>query len=400
LERAGGKARIRVEVQDTGIGMTTEDQAQLFQPFVQADSSTSRRFGGTGLGLSISRTLVELMGGQITVDSRSGSGSTFSFTIVLGDPDDEAAAGMAPAGGGGRRVLVAGTHGPTRRQLAGFLEEAGFRAAQLTGGDGVAAELAAAGRSDAPYAVLVLDHRPPEDDSLSLAAALRQDPAHREIRIIVVSSFTRRGDAARAREEGCCAHVTRPVRRQRFLECLHSALAPGRAARPRPLSAGGPKGAPPLDACVLVVDDNVVNQRVVARMLDRMGYRVETAANGLEAVEAVRRGGQDAVLMDCQMPELDGYAAARRIRGLGALGKRLPIIALTASALPGERQRCLEAGMSDFLTKPVRLEELAAVLGAWLSGDAARGGRGAHPDDELHRTSERSDQDQADRRAA
>jgi len=362
----GRRTHLLVEVKDTGIGMSHEDRARLFQPFVQADGSTSRRFGGTGLGLAISRALVELMGGQIEVLSEAGGGSTFSFTIAVERSDPDLTMAGPTLDAGGRRALIVGPHDPTAGQLRQLLERVGMRVERVMGDESVLDAVRRGYDPADPIALLLVDHRPPVLDGFELVSAVRKLETGTGIPIILVSSFTRRGDALKASLAGCSAYVPRPVQRSRLFDQIQSVMGLGERAIP---AASATQGAPPpngREQCLLVVDDNLVNQRVVSRMLERLGYRAQTVANGLEAVEAISRGGYDAVLMDCQMPVLDGYEASRRIRKLVGSGSPVPIIALTASALADERWHCLDAGMNDFLSKPVRLKDLASALERWV----------------------------------
>jgi CheY-like chemotaxis protein len=362
----GRRTYLLVEVKDTGIGMSPEDRARLFQPFVQADGSTSRRFGGTGLGLAISRALVELMGGHIEVFSEAGGGSTFSFTIAVERPDPDPTTATPALDAGDRRALIVGPHDPTASQLGQLMEGAGMRVERVMDDRSVLDAVRRGYDSGDPFALLLVDHRPSVLDGFELVSAVRKLEAGTGIPIILVSSFTRRGDALKAGLAGCSAYILRPVRRSRLFDQIRSAM--GLHERPIPAASATPSVPPPSgrERRLLVVDDNLVNQRVVSRMLERLGCRAETVANGLEAVEAVSRGGYDAVLMDCQMPVLDGYDASRRIRKLAGSGSQVPILALTASALADERQHCLDAGMNDFLSKPVRLKDLASALERWL----------------------------------
>jgi two-component system, sensor histidine kinase and response regulator len=356
---------LRVDVTDTGIGISPEHRALLFQPFVQADGSTSRRFGGTGLGLAISRTLVELMGGHIDVVSEAGRGSTFSCTLAVEKPDPDRTIATPRLDAGGRRALVVGPHAPTSSQLNRLLEAVGHRVDQVPGIAGAVQAVREGRASGDALGLLLVDHRPPVCDGFELVSAIRREEAGAGIPIVLSSSFVRQGDSLKASLAGC-GYLPRPVRRSRLYDQIRAAT--GLGAPTTPLGTAIPS-APAPDGPglrLLVVDDNPVNQRVISRMLERLGHRVETAANGLEAVEAVSRGGFDAVLMDCQMPVLDGYAASLRIRNLGSPGSRIPILALTASALADERQRCLNAGMNDFLAKPLRLKDLESALSQWV----------------------------------
>ena len=359
--------RLRVEVTDTGIGIAPEARARLFQSFSQVDSSTTRRYGGTGLGLAISKQLAEAMGGAIGVDSEPGRGSTFWFTVALGAAVEGEARANTPDVLRGRHVLVVDDHpvGRTlvREQLGGWgvlVDEAADGAAALE------RLRAATGRR---YDAVLLDLQMPEVDGLALARAIGADPALAAIPLLMLSPWGRT-TAEAARAAGIAAYLTKPVRPTRLLDELSRALTGGPAtatapAVPAPAAAAG---APLRRLRVLVAEDNAVNQRVVIRMLETAGCRVDAVANGREAVDAMARLPYDLVFMDCQMPEMDGYEASRAIRAAereGASGRRVPIVALTANALRGDREQCLAAGMDDYLAKPITKDAFGASLCRW-----------------------------------
>ncbi len=332
---------VRVEVEDTGIGLTTAQQGQLFQAFVQADASTTRRYGGTGLGLAISKRLAEAMGGTMGVESAPGQGSTFWFTF-----EAEAAALPAPKRPlDGRRVLVAGGSSAACRMVAGQLAREGMRVA-VARSSAEARALAAT----SPFDVAVVDAGP---EGAALAGALRA--GHPALPLVGLG-------APPAPAAPFDAGLAKPAKQAALRRTLATLLgAAPRPPLPHPDAAEAP--LPPLR--VLLAEDNLVNQKVALRMLSRLGLRADVAANGAEAVEAVAQAATagrpyDAILMDVQMPELDGYAATRRIRQMEVA--QPVIIAMTASALEGDRQTCRDAGMDDYVAKPVHLEKLRAAL--------------------------------------
>ena len=364
------QATIRFEVTDTGLGIAPDVAGRLFQPFTQADSSTTRRFGGTGLGLAISKQLSELMGGAIGLESEPGRGSTFWFTARL-EVGEVAPSREAPprAALDGMRALVVDDNATNRMILCRQLDAWGMRVAEA---DGALAALdllrtaAAAGRG---YDMVLLDFQMPGVDGIELASAIRADAAIGDVRMAMLTSVGRRGEARRAEEAGISAFLTKPIKQSQLHDCL--ALLAGldqRVAVDVPLITRHTVAEAESRARVriLVAEDTPVNQRVAVGILERLGYRADVASNGLEALEAIRGGRYDLVLMDCQMPEMDGFAATRAVRELdGAVG-RLPIVAMTANALAGDRERCLEAGMDDYVPKPVRADRLATVLERWL----------------------------------
>ena len=383
-EEAGESALVRFEVSDTGIGISPADQGRLFQSFSQADAATTRKHGGTGLGLAISKRLAELMGGTIGVESQPGQGSTFWFTARLGrGVDQRLRAPTAPSGLPGLRVLVVGEDVMSRAALIAALDSQGTSAATAEGGRQALAVLHAAAEAGTPFDVVILDHDLPDMEGVQLARAISEDPLLAGTRLVLLTPPRMRGDDDRGGGRAPVqAFLTKPVRRSSLDRLLATVVS--RPSPPAMATSGsdavGEEGARGRSR-VLVAEDNVVNQKVAARTLEKLGYRVDVVANGAEAVEAVARVPYAAVLMDCQMPEMDGYQATRAIRELEEPRSRTPIIAMTAGAMKGDQGRCLAAGMDDYLAKPVKPEELGAVLDRWSAGPGSEEERAAAGDD-------------------
>ncbi len=364
VEHSGDSGLIRFEVRDTGVGISEAAQERLFQAFSQADSSSTRRFAGTGLGLAISKRLVELMGGQIGVVSQPDMGSTFWFTVRLGIPP--AAAPTSPKLYG-HRILVVDDNATNRRVLQLQLQRNGCEVQTADGAAHAMDELNGAVKSGRRFDAVLSDFRMPEVDGLMLARSIRLQPQFERIPILILSSHTDR-DSIRTRDVDDV--LMKPIRESSLLQALGRAFETrvngGTAVSaqiPTVPSAGNPPGAV-TTAHILVVEDNAVNQRVAVLYLKKLGYSTSIANNGREAVEAYAEGRFGAILMDCQMPEMDGFEATQAIRAAPG-GADVPIIALTANVLQGERDRCLAAGMNDYLSKPIDREALASKLEYW-----------------------------------
>jgi CheY-like chemotaxis protein len=368
---------VRFSVTDTGIGMTAEQQGRLFQSFTQADASTARRYGGTGLGLAISNQLARMMGGEMDVESQPGSGSTFWFTARFEKrPEGATRSAVAPRFDlHGIRVLVVDDNTTNREILHRQVFSWGMTNGMAQDGPSALEALREAAQNDAPFDLAVVDVHMPGMDGLELTRAIKDDPALSAIRLVLLTSI---GDdiGEEARRAGADAWLTKPVKQSQLYDTLamvmggqpgeevsasrrsgSSEVTPSDVAQ----STGRPRGR------VLLAEDNAVNQKVAVRMLEKLGYRADVAANGLEALEVLSRGRYGAVLMDVQMPEMDGYEATAEIRRREEGSERhTPVIAMTANAMQGDREKAIEAGMDDYVSKPVKLEALAGVLKRWV----------------------------------
>jgi two-component system, sensor histidine kinase and response regulator len=390
---ADERCRLRVSVSDTGIGLARDKINMIFDKFTQADISTTRQYGGTGLGLTICKLLVEMMGGQVGVRSEPGHGSTFWFTLELPLAQEAAIDASDADMLGGVRVLVVDDEQTNRRVLQEQLSQLGMR----VDGFGAAIEVLAAlqqARADGdPYRIAILDHQMPDIDGEILGSAIKSDPAYQDIRLVLFSSLSRAGDAQRIEQAGFAAFFSKPVPQHILIDALKALCSAGAdeplpfltiaALSPSRMEPGG--GVLPFAGYnVLVADDNLVNQQVAQHMLERFGCRVDVAVNGDMAVAMCRNRRYDLVLMDCQMPELDGYEATARIRIEEDEGKRVPVIALTANAMQGEREKCLASGMDDFLSKPIRPQTLHETLQRWLrNGGGGYDADGEEGNDEM-----------------
>ncbi|MBD0253914.1 MAG: response regulator, partial [Rubrobacter sp.] len=365
-EDAPETAKVLFEVTDTGIGMTHDHRSRLFKPFTQADASTTRRYGGTGLGLAISKQLVLMMGGEIGVRSEPGVGSTFWFTATLQKrPEGERATPAIRTGLRGLRVLIVDDHETNRRILHKQISSWGMDDGMAEDGQEALALLrAAAGRGD-PYDLAVLDMQMPGMDGIQLARAIGGEPAISSTRLVLLTSIGLNINEE-AHRAGVEVVLSKPVRQSQLYDALATVM--GDSAEARPSRGGaGPRAVPEEGAGhVLLAEDYPVNRMVAVAMLERSGYRVDAVGNGREAVEALSSVPYAAVLMDVQMPEMDGYEATVEIRRREGSGRRTPIIAMTANAMQGDREKAIEAGMDDYLVKPVRREDLDAVLGRWI----------------------------------
>ncbi len=389
---------IRFDVTDTGIGVSQEAQGRLFQSFSQADGSTARKYGGTGLGLAICKQLAGLMHGQIGMESTVGEGSCFWFTVRLeidaAHPTVQAAHHVDRLTG--MNVCIVDDNATNCTLLEHYAKDWGLRHATAFSGAEALATMRAASQRGEAFDLALLDMQMPGMDGMELARQIKADPALASMRLVMLTSLGGRGDAKRAREAGLAGYLTKPIRQNQLFDCLRLVMGMGEETQGKNIGSANlatlvtqhslSEIASSKHGRLLVAEDNPVNQKVAVKMLEKLGYKVDVVSNGKEAVEAVQRQPYTVVLMDCQMPEMDGLEATRMIRawehdrranrstcdrddhgtdGRSPAEGHVPIIAMTANAMEEDRQRCLEAGMDDFVSKPISSSVVAKVLGQW-----------------------------------
>jgi PAS domain S-box-containing protein len=373
--RASGESetyvQLNFEVSDTGIGISKEARGRLFQAFSQADGSTTRKFGGTGLGLAISKQLTEIMGGAIGIESEPGQGSSFWFSLGLpkqphaGDSKSDQAVDFK-----GLKVLVVDDHDNARNMLERQLQQWSIQTETAASGVHALKILRALAVMHEPVQLVLLDSTLPDLDTPSLLHAIHNDSTLADVKIVVMARLGERPQEDASLKDGISATLSKPVRQARLYHAI--AVATGRGSTAPSLGNGALRpllSDNTVPSRILIAEDNIVNQKVVVYMLNKLGLRTDVAANGLEAVEALARIPYDLVLMDCQMPEMGGFEATGEIRQREQRSgehKRTPIVAMTANAMPGDREKCLASGMDDYLPKPIKLEELASMLRKWL----------------------------------
>ena len=380
-----GSVQLLFEVVDTGIGLSEEAQARVFQPFAQADGSTTRKYGGTGLGLAISRGLVERMDGEMGIRSELEAGSTFWFTARFQKQAQPASRPRRQAPDG-LNVLVAEDNEVCRTALSTMLTTWGIQHTTTGGGRDALALLRSARAAGTPFQVALLDMQMPGMGGFELTEEIKADAALAATQIIIMHTVGRRGSSASWAEAGISGYVTKPVKQSAFYDAIMDAVAPKAGPRLGVNSARKqtfktttelsrlmmrPVAAPRLSSArVLIAEDNMVNQKVALRQLLNLGFRADAVANGREVIDAMSHIPYRLIFMDCQMPEMDGYEATRHLRAQQSAANKVTIVAMTANALEGDRETCLAAGMDDYLSKPVKQDELERVLRRWLPADA------------------------------
>lgn len=361
---------VRFMVKDTGLGMTPEEVDKLFKPFTQADESTTRKFGGTGLGLAISMQLVELLGGKIHCSSMPGEGAEFWFDLTLKKSSGTRVVASAQSDNlKGLKCLVIDDNASSRMILTRQLTFWGVDHDSSNNGTAGLSILRKAAEENKPYDMIILDMYMPLMDGLDVALQIRKEPAIRNTKVIILTSFGIRGDAKLAREAGINIYLTKPVRQIDLYNSLVALMAGNLTGTGLITRHSIEKEFTTFNAKILLAEDNTINQQVASGVLRKLGCRVDLATDGHDAVAAVENDSYDLIFMDCQMPAMDGYEATgeiRRIESRLKRGKKIPIVALTANALAGDREKCLAAGMNDYISKPFHQGKISEILTKWL----------------------------------
>ncbi|MFH0924416.1 MAG: response regulator [bacterium] len=373
-------ATLLFKITDTGIGITDQDQEKLFKPFSQVDSSNTRSYGGTGLGLAISKKLVELMAGQIGVQSESGKGSTFLFTVVLKKQKEPSHLNTFPKVDiKGLRVLIVDDSALNRQIFSYYLNSWGCISDQATNGEQAIEILHSLANTPNAYQIVLVDYQMPRMDGFQLAREISLNKMLANTKLILLTSIADRGDVIKVKQAGFSGYLTKPVRQAYLFECLAMVMGLSSGSNNED---GKEKGVVKKDGilitrhtiseeirkkiCLLLVEDNPVNKKIAMRMINSFSYSCDVVNNGLEALEALSKSSYNLILMDCEMPRMNGFEATKEIRKLEGTKKHTPIIAMTAYAMKGDKERCLEVGMDDYIAKPLRKEDLRAMLEKWL----------------------------------
>lgn len=366
---------IRFSVQDTGIGIAENRMNRLFKSFSQVDSSTTRKYGGTGLGLTISKRLAEMMGGKIGVHSEAGKGSEFWFTAEF-EKQSLTMAGndFIPGTISGKRILVVDDNATNRFVLQRQLNSWGCRIEMASHGVHALERLYSALDENDPFEIAILDMQMPEMDGETLGKKIKNDSRIQDTHLIMMTSVGKGGDAARLEQIGFSAYLIKPVKMSKLHDCLETLSGTRHQKATQGRHEVIDTNHRPADnqnyyVRVLLAEDNIVNQKVATKFLGKLGYKCDVVSNGNQAVTALSKKPYSLVLMDCQMPEMDGYQATGEIRNPGStvLNHKIPIIAMTANAMRGDREACIQAGMDDYLAKPVKSNELKDMLEKWLN---------------------------------
>jgi signal transduction histidine kinase/CheY-like chemotaxis protein len=372
------RAKIRFSISDTGIGIPQERMDVLFQCFSQVDASHTRNYGGTGLGLAISKRLSEMMGGQVGVQSEKGKGSTFWFTVVVGKQhQDKKSEIIIPEDIVAKRILVVDDNETNRIVLTGMLASWRCCFEEASGGTQALDKLRQGLDKGKPFDIAILDMQMPGMDGESLGRKIMEDPYLRETSLVMLTSAGQRGDVARLKDAGFSGYLTKPVKHSQLYDCLATVVGmtprtKGAGARSRRIVTKHTMAEnQKRNIRILLAEDNMINQQVTIHILQKLGYRADAVANGREAVKALETIPYDLVLMDVQMPEMDGFQATQVIRDpqSSVTNHRVPIIAMTANAMKGDRERCLEAGMDDYTSKPIQPKELSEKIEEWTKSN-------------------------------
>ncbi len=392
------QAWLQFSVADTGIGMSNETKSNLFKAFTQADGSTTRQYGGTGLGLTITKQLVEMMDGTVEVESQLGKGSMLSFTACFEKQSVEATKKFQPLTDlTDLRVLIVDDSPANRRILRHYVTTWGMIATEAGDGLNALEELREAAEMNQPFDLAILDLMLPIMDGFDLARRIKEDKSISNVRLILMPSFGMRGHSQEAKQAGIDGYLVKPLRQSDLFNSIAAVLGANEFQCSTDPTAEKPlvtqynmikQNYPAEQKSILVVEDNAVNQKVLRMQLERMGFSVDAAYNGKEALAALERNSYSLVLMDCQMPEMDGYEATDSFRQLENGSNRTPVIAVTANAMQGEREKCLAAGMDDYLSKPIKKEALTEVLERWLKSEDEAVNLGAAENPESEASSE------------
>jgi PAS domain S-box-containing protein len=360
---------LRFVVRDMGIGIPDDRVNKLFQSFTQVDSSTTRKYGGTGLGLAISKQITELMGGQIGVESEKGKGSTFWFTVVLKKQSSEQKIPIELGEIENMRVLVVDDNGTNRHILRKYLESWHCRVEEACSAVEAMKKLRDVSNGVDQFKVVLVDYCMPEVDGESLGKVIKADLQLKDLALVMLTSFGQRGDADHLRNLGFAAFLPKPVKQLQLFDCLRlitrKETSVEKESARQIVTRYSIAESRKKRGSILVVEDNLINQKIAMRILDKkLGYHADVVSNGREAIDSLKRLDYDLVLMDCQMPEMDGYEATRTIRNENSTVRNhsIPIVAMTANAMKGDREKCLESGMDDYITKPINVQKLADVI--------------------------------------
>jgi len=381
-EETPRQVKLRFTVQDTGIGISEADQARLFNSFHQADNSTTRKYGGTGLGLAISKQLTQLMQGDIHLESSPGEGSTFWFTAVFGkQPRTEEKSFEIPDTIKGKRILLVDDNQTNLDILSSYLTRWGCSCDTAKSGEGALSLLYAVAKVGAPFDLLITDMQMPKMDGAELGRRIKEDPVLNNTPMVMLTSQGMRGEAGQMKSIGFTAYLTKPIRRSQLFDCLAMVIDGQKqqsdGQSPLMVTRHTLIEAKKRRIRILLAEDNNVNRKLALHLLEKFGFQADAVANGREAVEALTMTPYDLVLMDLQMPEMDGLEATRIIRNPNSKVRNheVPIIALTAHAMTGDRERCLKNGMNDYISKPIQPDDLLATIKRNISTQEAKQGR-------------------------
>ena len=368
------RVKLHFAVKDTGVGIPADRRNLLFKTFSQVDASTTRKYGGTGLGLAISKRLAEMMGGQIGVESHPNQGSTFWFTACFEkQPESEILDKISqlPDDFRSLRILTVEDNATHRSIIQAYLKNWGCYTDETDSGPSALQILGKAAESGKPFNMIITDLRMPHMDGEQLGQQIKQNPILKDTRMIMITAHGMRGDAARVKQIGFDAYLTKPIKQSQLYNTIMAVFKAPTTVRETPADKALITRHTVAERLkhnlrILLAEDNLINQKVALHVLQKLGYQTDAVVNGRAAVEAVEKKTYDLILMDIQMPEMDGFDASRRIRKNEQF-KHIPIIAMTANAMKGDREKCLDAGMDDYISKPVNPQILAQKIKSWSS---------------------------------